>query len=94
MHLEMKEELLFAILFFGFRFFPASLLIPDNIEFPSPNAGADPMESVALALPVTDVPPPSLLASAPSADSRPSLACSFMLALRVPDLALLFVSTR
>jgi hypothetical protein len=94
MHLEMKEELLFAILFFGFRFFPASLLVPDNIEFPSPNAGADPMESVALALPVTDVPPPSLLAGVPSADSRPSLGCSFMLVLRVPDLALLFVSTR
>ncbi len=90
MQRDMKEELLFAMLFLGFRRFPASL--PANsIEFPSPKAGADPIESVALALPVTDV-PPSLLPGTQSAEFRLSLGCSCMLEWN-PDLALLFVST-
>ena len=85
----MKDELLLAMLFFGFLRFPASFP-PDSIKFPSPNAGADPIESVALALPVTDV-PPSLLPGT-SAELRPSLGCSCMLEW-IPDRALLFVST-
>jgi hypothetical protein len=81
MHLDMNDELLLAILFFGLRRFPASLLVAtaDSIEFPSPKAGAEPIERGALALPVTDVPPPSLLPGTRSLDGRPSLGCSCML---------------
>lgn len=60
-HREINEELLFKIPLFGLRRFPASLLVNDNIEFPSPNAGADPIDVATLALPFTEVPPPSLL---------------------------------
>jgi len=93
MHLEMNEELLLAILFFGFLRFPASLVVADNMELPSPNAGAEPMDRVALALPVTDVPPPSLLPGILSAETRSSAGCSCMLPDSPPDRALLFVST-
>ena len=81
MQREMKDELLLAILFFGLRLFPASLLVAvaDSIELPSPNAGAEPIERGALALPVIDVPPPSLLPGTRSPDGRPSLGCSCML---------------
>jgi hypothetical protein len=88
MHREIKDELLFAMLFLGFLRFPASLP-PDNMTLPSPNAGADPIESAALALPVTDV-PPSLLPGT-SVELRPSLGCSCMLEW-TPDRTLLFVS--
>lgn len=82
MHLEMNDELLFAMLFFGFRRFEASLVFGANkLEFPSPNAGADPVESAALALPDTEVPPPSLLPGGTSTDALPSLGCSFILEL-------------
>lgn len=93
-HLEMKEELLFAILFFGFRRFPASFPVAKSIEFPSPNAGAEPMEraALALALPVIEVSPPSLLGGTWSPDALPSLGCSCMLEL-IFDRVLLFVST-
>jgi hypothetical protein len=73
----MKDELLFAILFFGFRRFEVSLLVPDSIEFPSPKAGADPSEREGLVLPDTDV-PPSLLGGT-SAEACSSLGCSCML---------------
>jgi hypothetical protein len=58
--------------------------------FPSPNAGADPMESAILALPVIEV-PPSLLGGT-SAELRLSFGCSCILVCS-PDRALLFVST-
>jgi hypothetical protein len=88
----MKEELLFAILFLGFRLLPASLLVADSRELPSPKAGAEPIDRGALALPVIDVPPPSLLPGTQSAEFRPSFGCSCIL-LWKPDLVLLFVST-
>lgn len=92
MHLEIKEELLFAILFFGFRRFPVSLLVAERKVFPSPKAGAEPIESVALALPVAEVSPPSLLGGNWSPDALPSPGCSCMLELRF-DLVLWFVPT-
>lgn len=60
MVLEMNEELLFMMLFFGFRRFPASLTLADSKELPSPKAGADLIECGAAILSVTEVPPPSL----------------------------------
>ncbi len=93
MHREMKEELLFAILFLGFRLLPASLPVAESIELPSPKAGAEPIDRVALALPVIDVPPPSLLPGIQSAELRPSFGCSCILLWKPPDLVLLFVST-
>lgn len=91
MHLDIKEELLFAMLFFGFRRLLASLTVADNIAFPSPKAGAEPTESAPLALPVISV-PASLLGAANSADGRPSFGCSCMLLCTSPDFTLLFVS--
>jgi hypothetical protein len=81
MHLDMNDELLLAMLFLGLRRFPASLLVAgaESIELPSPNAGAEPIERGALALPVIDVPPPSLLPGTKSPDGRPSLGCSCIL---------------
>jgi hypothetical protein len=75
----MKDELLLAILFLGFRRFPASFPVGTSIEFPSPKAGAEPTESAALTLPVTDVSPPSLLGGTWSPDALPSLGCSCIL---------------
>jgi hypothetical protein len=81
MHLDINDELLLAMLFFGLRRFPASLTVAVaySIELPSPNAGAEPIERGARALPVIDVPPPSLLPGTKSPDGRPSLGCSCML---------------
>ena len=90
MHLDIKEELLFAMLFLGFRRFPASLLGPKSIAFPSPNAGADPRDRRGLLLPERDV--PASLLGATSADDRPSFGLSCMLAW-MPDRMLLFVPT-
>jgi len=70
MHREMKDELLFAMLFFGFRLFAVSLLVVNSIAFPSPNAGAEPIEAASFALSVTEVPPPSLLPGTKSAEFR------------------------
>jgi len=70
----MKDELLFAILFFGFLRFPASLVVPSSEVFPSPNAGAEPTESAIFALSATD-PSPSLLPGA-SAELLLSFGCS------------------
>lgn len=80
-HLEIKDELLLAILFFGFLFFPASLVIGGwRLELPSPKAGAEPIESgCPCALPVREVRAPSLLPGAISPEALPSLGCSFML---------------
>jgi len=83
----MKDELLFAMLFLGFLLFPASLPA-DSIELPSPNAGAEPIDRVALALPVADVPP---LLPGTSKELRPSFGCSCMLEW-TSDRELLFVS--
>jgi hypothetical protein len=71
----MKDELLLAILFFGFRFFAASFPgTSDSDALPSPNAGVLVDVDATFMLPVVDVPaPPSLLISA---DCRPSFGCS------------------
>lgn len=88
-HLDIKDELLFAMLFFGFRRFPASFpCAPRSMEFPSPNAGADPSDRIGLLLPEIEV-PASLLA-ATSAEGRPSWGLSCML-VWMPDRTLLFV---
>ena len=89
----MKDELLFAMLFFGLRRFPASLLDDTKSEFPSPKAGAEPIDTVGLALPLTEVRPPSLLPGTMSPEGRSSLGCSGMLVCSPPDRLLLFVST-
>jgi hypothetical protein len=90
----MNDELLLAMLFFGFRLLVASLVIvADKLVFPSPNAGADPIESVCFALPVTEVPVPSLLPGGASADALPSFGYSFMLGCNPFDLLLALVST-
>lgn len=94
MHREIKDELLFAMLFFGFLLFPTSFPVADSIELPSPNAGADPTESSARALPVTDVSPPSLLPGTCSPEVRSSLGFSWMLVLTPPETVLLLVSVR
>jgi hypothetical protein len=86
----MKDELLFAMLFFGFRRFPALFSFPvKTSKFPSPKAGADPSETGGFVLPETDV-FPSLLGGA-SADARPSLGCSCILGW-TPEFVLLFVA--
>jgi hypothetical protein len=90
MHLDIKDELLFAILFFGFRRLPASLLGPKSIALPSPKAGADPRDRRGLLLPERDV--PASLLGATSADDRPSFGFSCMLAW-IPDRTVLFVLT-
>jgi len=69
----MKEELLFVMLFFGFRRFPTSFEVPDSTELPSPNAGA---ELEPLVLHAVEVSPPSLPAEPASVDVRPSCGCS------------------
>lgn len=79
---EMKDELLFVILFFGFRrLFGSFNLSGARRAFPSPNAGAD--TAVAEPCPptsLTDVPlpSPSLLILA-SLDNLHSLGCSAIL---------------
>jgi hypothetical protein len=88
MHLDINDELLFAILFFGFRRFPASLLGASSVVLPSPKAGADPRDRTGLLLPERDV--PASLLGATSAEGRPSLGFSCMLDC-TPDRALLFV---
>ncbi len=87
---EIKDELLFAMLFLGFLLFAASLPPGgSSIEFPSPKAGADVWEeSGAFALPLIDVAAPPSLAT--STDSRPSLGCSCILAC-TPDRPLVAV---
>jgi hypothetical protein len=75
---DMNEELLFAILFFGFRRFEASLPTWGNSnELPSPNAGVEALEvwdSGPVMLLLRGLPaPPSLLNSA---DVRSSPGCS------------------
>lgn len=86
----MKEELVFAILVFGFRLLPTSLLFdPASIVLPSPNAGAEPTDNASLALPVADV--PSSLGA--SAELLLSFGCSCILDWSA-DAVLLFVSTR
>jgi hypothetical protein len=74
---DMNEELLLAILFFGFRRLDPSFADGTNKVFPSPNAGADDESWLLnIMLPLRDVlVPPSLLSSA---DNRPSLGCSCM----------------
>ena len=79
-HLEINDELLFAMLFFGFFFFPASLVIGTcRLEFPSPKAGAEPIESRPGVLPAREVRAPSLLLGGISPEVLPSLGCSFIL---------------
>jgi hypothetical protein len=73
----MKDELLFAILFFGLRRFPASLVVPNNIMLPSPKAGAAPRDGRGLLLPDIDV--PASLPMGTSTELRPSLGFSCML---------------
>jgi hypothetical protein len=88
---DMKDELLFEILFLGFLRFAASFpLTANSIVFPSPNAGADACESGDLTLPLVDVLAPPSLPN--SKESRPSLGCSCMLAW-TPDLGLAVVLT-
>jgi hypothetical protein len=77
MHLDMKDELLFAMLFLGFRRFPASLLVPSSMVFPSPNAGADPRGRRGWLAAETEV--PASLLRGTSADGRPSLGFSCIL---------------
>jgi hypothetical protein len=87
----MKEELLFAMLFLGFLRLAASLPpVGCNITLPSPKAGADVWDSVAMALPLADVAAPPSLPT--STDSLPSFGCSCMLAC-TPDLVLVLVLT-
>jgi len=83
---DMKDELLFAILFFGFLLLSAPLVGGAcNVELPSPNAGADPCDKGDRMLPLRDVSaPPSLLASA---EALPSVGCSCIIA-SIPDLPL------
>lgn len=91
-HLEINEELLFAILFFGFALFAAFLVTGANrLELPSPNTGADPIAS-GPELPFMDVRAPSLLPGATSADVRPSFGCSLILEYLPLDNALRLVS--
>lgn len=89
-HREINDELLLRIPFFGLRRFAASL--NDNNEFPSPNAGADPIDIVALALPLNDVPSPSLLPGT-SEELRFSYGCSCILDCASPVREFLFVSS-
>ena len=89
----MKDELLFAMLFFGLRRLPTSLLDATSIELPSPNAGAKPIDTAGLALPLIEVCPSSLLPGTGSPDVRPSLGCSGILVFSPSDRLLLFVST-
>jgi hypothetical protein len=92
MQREMKEELLFAILFFGLALFAAPLPTGAcKLKFPSPNAGADPTDS-GPALPVREV-APSLLPGGASPDERPSFGCSFILEYKGFEIALRFVSS-
>jgi len=87
-HLEMNEELLFAMLFLGLALFAAFLETgARRLELPAPNAGADPTES-GPALPLIDC-LPSLELGGTSADVLPS---SFMLENSPFDLPLRFVS--
>lgn len=89
---EMNEELLFAMLFFGFRRFVASLAgTAANNVFPSPNAGVAPNDGGGLTLPLGGVPAPGSLPSEPTPDRLPSLGCSAMLGDRGPDLVLAVV---
>ena len=81
MHLEMNEELLFVMLFFGFRRFPASLEVPESTELPSPNAGAE-LEPFALL--AAEASSPSLLPDPASVDIRPSFGSSWILDCRPP----------
>lgn len=91
MQREMKEELLFAMLFFGLALFAAPLPTGAcKLEFPSPNAGADPTDS-GPALPVKEV-APSLLPGGASPDDRPSFGCSFILEYKGFEIPLRFVS--
>ena len=71
----MNEELLFAMLFFGFRRFEASLPTwGKSDELPSPNAGVDAWDNGPVILLLRGLPaPPSLLSSA---DARSSPGCS------------------
>jgi hypothetical protein len=86
---DMKEELLFAMLFLGFLRLAASLPpVCCNITLPSPKAGADVWDSGAKGLPLTDVAAPPSLPT--STDSLPSFGCSCMLAC-TPDFALVLV---
>jgi hypothetical protein len=90
MTLDMKEELLFAMLFFGFALLSAFLPVcgaESNVIFPSPKAGAEAWDIGDFKLPLTDVAPPSLLMST---EFRPSFGCSCMLG-STPDLALRWV---
>lgn len=86
----MNDELLLVILFFGFRRFPASFPGARSIAFPSPKAGADPRGRTGLLPPDMEV--PASLFGAASAEGRPSLGASCILAC-IPERALLFVGT-
>lgn len=81
----MNEELLFVMLFFGFRRFVASLPTwGKSNELPSPNAGVEALEiwdSGPVMLLLRGLPaPPSLLSSA---DARSSPGCSCIGALNL-----------
>lgn len=81
--LEIKDELLFVMLVFGFRFLDASLAVTAGVRraLPSPNAGLlDARVAVVGGASLVDVPRPSSLLSAPSSfEKRLSLGCSWML---------------
>lgn len=79
---EINDELLFVMLFFGFRFFPASFgFVCVSSVFPSPNAGA--LETKDSSPDVMC--PPSLL-SRMSVEDWLSLGCSWMLGCKPDDL--------
>lgn len=84
--LEINEELLLVMLFFGFRFFPASFADTTGVRsaLPSPNAGLlDPRVAVVGGASLVDVPRPSSLLRAPSSlEKRFSMGCSGMLSPR------------
>lgn len=82
MTLEMNDELLFVTLFLGFFLLLISLAATAvRRELPSPKAGADP---TGIWMSLAEVPLPSSLLTAPSADCRPSLEAALVLEAAAP----------
>lgn len=85
MTLEMKDELLFVTLFFGFfRLFTSFVCDGTSSEFPSPNAGVDPIVA-EFGASLVDVPRPSSLLIPPSVEYLASPDCSSLLELAPPN---------